>query len=82
MSAPFNMPIIHTRQSVTWLPTERDKYMAWQNHGQTLERLAERGGVDWAELDAILSGEGYYAKERDEKSSMARVGLILRQRAE
>lgn len=36
-----------------FLPHEKQ---AQTNHGQSLERLAERGGLDWIEMDWILRG--------------------------
>lgn len=53
---PFTMPLIHGGESVTWTPTAADREQARQNHDQTLERLRQRGGVDWGELEAILRG--------------------------
>jgi len=29
------------------------------NHGQTLERLAERGGLDWVEMLFVLEDKNY-----------------------
>lgn len=43
-------------QSVPWRLVEPHRDQAMQNHGQTLERLAERGGLDWAELFAVMQG--------------------------
>ncbi len=58
MAEIFRMPIQHAGKgacSIEWEPTERDRKRAIKNHGQTLERLAQRGGMDWGEMDAILS---------------------------
>lgn len=76
------MPIIGTRFSVSWSPTDADRKSALDNHSQTLERLKERGGLDWTELDAVLCGERYHARVRDTQDSAKRVHLILTQRAE
>lgn len=81
MTESFRMPIIHTRFAVIWRPTDRDRQRAHENHDQTLERLADRGGVDWSELDAILSDEDY-SHARDEDASRKRVHLILSGRSE
>lgn len=40
----------------TWTPTIAHEHQAARNHGQTLKRLNERGGVCWSELYAILFG--------------------------
>ncbi len=52
----FAMPILRdpTGARCTWKPTERDARRAQRNHGQTLARLRERGGVTWGELELIL----------------------------
>lgn len=43
----------------TWEPTAAQRQQARSNHGQTLERLRERGGVSWCELSAILECRRY-----------------------
>lgn len=77
----FIMPIIGTKSSVEFEPTEDDRETAMQNHHQTLERLAERGGLDWTELDAVLAHEPYYERHREPGNSAKRVMLILTHRA-
>lgn len=56
MSDIFRMPIQHAGKGacIEWEPIERDHFRAMRNHGQTLNRLAERGGMSWGEMDAIL----------------------------
>ena len=50
-------PVIGTDGcSVPWALVEPYREQATRNHGQTLERLAERGGLDWMELFALASG--------------------------
>jgi len=46
-------------ESVPWLVVERHRQQAKRNHYQTLERLAERGGLCPSELLAVLSDEGF-----------------------
>lgn len=46
--------------SVPWSIVEPHREQALRNHGQTLERLAERGGLGWAELFAVMAGRSYY----------------------
>ncbi len=43
-------------KSVPWRLVEPHRDQAMRNHGQTLERLAERGGLGWAELFCIMQG--------------------------
>ena len=62
MSDSFTMPIMQrnfSAVSVTWRPTAADEKRADKNHGQTLARLAERGGVNWSELAAILEDRAW-----------------------
>jgi hypothetical protein len=40
--------------AIPWDVVETHAKQAEQNHGQTLERLAERGGLDLSELAAVL----------------------------
>jgi len=41
--------------SVPWEIVEPHRKRAEKNHYQTLERLAERGGLSWAELVAVMA---------------------------
>lgn len=36
------------------------------NHGQTINRLKERGGLAWAELEAVLAGRSYHRMGLDD----------------
>jgi hypothetical protein len=59
----FRMPIEnenYERRYLQWEPTERDRQRADINHGQTLERLAQRGGMSWCEMAAILSDRPWH----------------------
>lgn len=38
---------------------EPHEKQALKNHGQTLERLAERGGLSWAEAYAVLTDSSF-----------------------
>lgn len=44
-------------KSVPWRIVEPHRKQAMANHGQTLERLAERGGLSLMELVAVMAGE-------------------------
>lgn len=39
---------------------------AWKNHGQSLSRLAQRGGLSWAEALAVIEGKSWKDAEHDE----------------
>jgi hypothetical protein len=47
-----------------WEPTEADRQHARANHYQSLERLAERGGMAWSEMAFILLGKRYDRQSR------------------
>lgn len=49
-------PVIGTnpQEYIPWEILIPHEEQALQNHGQTLERLAERGGLDWNEILPIL----------------------------
>lgn len=49
----------------TWPTTEDQRNRAKSNHGQTLERLRERGGVCWTELYCILRGVELFSIKHD-----------------
>ena len=49
-----------------WEPTAEHRNNADRNHGQTLERLNERGGVCWSELEGILAGIRWGKLRKDE----------------
>lgn len=42
---------------------------AWENHGQSLSQLAQRGGLSWAEALAIIEGKKWRDAERDENTA-------------
>lgn len=49
-------PILQSKppQTIPWVMLIPHETWAWINHGQTLEELANRGGLSWAEALAIL----------------------------
>lgn len=57
-------PILNSGgQSVPWDAVEPHSEQALKNHAQTLERLAERGGLSWKELYYVLTDSPFpYAK--------------------
>ncbi len=54
LQSPDRLP-----QSVPWSIVEPHRRQAERNHSQTLERLAERGGLSWAELIAVITDNEY-----------------------
>lgn len=57
------MPVLDrgkSSETFTWEPTEAHRQQARANHGQTLERLRERGGLSWTELYVMLRGMGLF----------------------
>lgn len=56
------------RQAVPWALVEPWRDAAVRNHGQTLERLAERGGLSARELWAVAHGkslrEAFYSHDK------------------
>ncbi len=50
---------------VPWEMLSPHEDQAWKNHGQSLARLAERGGLGWAEILAILEDKKWREIEKD-----------------
>lgn len=55
-------PKIH--ETIPWSAIEGFEYRAKRNHGQTLEELARRGGLDWFEVYCIIYDKNLF-KEYD-----------------
>lgn len=69
-----HFPIIAGQGFTEYIPytaIESHEPQAIRNHGQTLKRLAERGGLDYAELLAVLEDRPYVKME----SKTARVRI-------
>lgn len=49
-------PVLSGGMSVPWQMLAPHELQAKANHGQTLQRLAERGGLSWAEMLCVLEG--------------------------
>lgn len=45
---------------IAWEVAELGRHQAMRNHGQTLERLAERGGLSPFEMACALAGSGLF----------------------
>lgn len=97
-SEPATFPILRVGRvpgfpdSVPWWFVAPHEAQALANHDQTLDRLAQRGGVDWVELEGIVTDQPWdgrsfdMSKERDQykaaqRTSAERVCAMLRERA-
>lgn len=74
-------PILGTRpvEYIPWAVIEPHEQQAMKNHGgQSLQRLAERGGLDWVETLAVLEDMHYDAhKGIGNKAAKLKVLAIL-----
>ena len=50
---------------------------AKSNHGQTVGRLKERGGLSWCELAAVLGDRKWFRMERDTAHEVAMRHVLL-----
>lgn len=50
----MEFPILGTRFTIPWEAIAPHEKQALSNHGQTIKRLAERGGLDWVEALAVM----------------------------
>lgn len=64
----------HPPVTIPWSVVAPHEPQAILNHGHTLERLAERGGLTWVELLAVLTNSPYKAIHTD----VARECVLLR----
>jgi len=55
----MNFPILGTLEYIPWDMISAHENQAIINHGQTLKKLAERGGLDWTEAVAVLEDSDY-----------------------
>lgn len=86
----FSMPIqnpVHRGQRdeslsgpFVWEPTQADRRQAETNHGQSLERLAQRGGMSWCEMAAIVLNKRHQRFEQPYAKAICRDVLIMRSR--
>lgn len=67
-NATIKFPIMHSAM-IPWEVLEPHEQQAIINHGQTLQRLAERGGLSWGEAAAILDDRKIEKKDMDERKS-------------
>ena len=61
-------PILGTKPKVyiPWEYIQPHEEQALKNHGQTLKRLAERGGLDWTEALAVLEDRKWMNMDESE----------------
>lgn len=77
---PFTMPIQDPKLPgpFVWEPTEADRRTARSNHSQTLERLAERGGMSWCEMAAIILNRPHQRMDQAYAKAVCRDVLLNR----
>jgi hypothetical protein len=76
----FVMPILGTgdvygripKETITFIPTAEDREWSKRNHGQTLERIRERGGFGWCELAAVFERRPWHKMPQDEAEAVCR----------
>lgn len=80
-----NFPILfspsdkrHKNEFIPWEIIETHREQAIKNHGQTLERLAERGGLSYRELYAVLNDKEYDYQNKDKYSDVNYELAVLR----
>lgn len=62
-------PILGTKSTIPWSAIARHDEQAKKNHYQTLERLAERGGLSWDEALAVLEDRPWKSMRKSEAQS-------------
>ena len=61
MSKMKRFPILSAKEaSLPWALAERFRDQAEKNHSQTLEQLADRGGLSWSEIALAAMGVGLF----------------------
>jgi hypothetical protein len=76
----FSMPIQDHELPgpFVWEPTAADRSQAISNHDQTLERLAQRGGMSWCEMAAIVLNKRWQRMEQPYAKAVCRDVLLNR----
>lgn len=67
MSDPIQFPVLNSkpRQYVPWAFVAEHERQAQANHYQTVKRLAERGGLSWCEMLAVVMDVEYRRIRKD-----------------
>jgi hypothetical protein len=63
--------------SVPWVLLAPHEMQAERNHGQTLERLAERGGLSPCEMIAIIDDQPLDLSNMDEAAAVDRLIVLI-----
>lgn len=60
-------PILGSRGvTIDWALVEDHQRQAYENHRQTVARLAERGGLSWIEMYAVLHNQKWQKMDENE----------------
>lgn len=65
--------------SIPWSLIEPHRKRAMRNHDQTLERLAERGGLSPKEIMCVLEDRDWFFNPETETQALARLRELLKQ---
>jgi hypothetical protein len=68
------------RSSIPWRVIAPHEAQAQRNHGQSLKRLAERGGLCWSEAWGILTGVGWSRLPRNQEDRCKAAVLAIVQK--
>jgi hypothetical protein len=84
---PPAFPILKRRwndpkESVPWDAVEPHRAQAQRNHYQTLERLAQRGGLSWSELLAVLQDQGWTKIAEDDARKQVNAMIAARKKGQ
>lgn len=79
MSELFIMPILGSipKAYITFVPTAADREWSDRNHGQSLERIKERGGFGWCELAAVFEHRAWHRMDEEKAKSVVRARASL-----
>ncbi len=66
MTTRDQFPILRGNTAIPWFVVEARRAQAYVNHGQSLEQLADRGGLAWAEMLAVLENRPWKQQPADE----------------
>lgn len=65
MTDTRRFPILRSGETIAWSVIGPHEKQAWSNHDQTLNRLAERGGLSWMEALLVMSDKPLYPFHND-----------------
>lgn len=65
---PDRFPIMGSKviRSIPWQMIKPHEQQAQRNHGQTLHRLAQRGGLDPTEAVWVMTGKPWHGTPKDD----------------